>query len=133
MENFGRIFKNVELVSDQFLQNFYKVIQPDKKGEVKIVDMHLYRSFGMDEEKRYYYCKTIKIEVKVPPNVQMIQCILEQNIYWLHLSTSPNYTFVIYKYQRDLFKPFISQKDYNKIRNKRQCQCNFCPFPAVYH
>ena len=132
-ENFGKIYKNTEKMSARAMEELYRLIAMDKKGEIREVEVHMYRSFATDGKKQYYYCKTVKIEVKIPSNVQMIQCVREHNMYWLHMSKSSNYTFSLREYQRDMFKPFISQRDFDIIRGKSKCYCNFCPFPEINH
>lgn len=113
------------------LEKIYSLIEPDEKGEMKKINMHMYQAFGIDDFVHYYYYKTIEIEVKIPINVQMIQCIKENDEYYLHMSTSSKYTHFLRKNEREIFEPFLDQGDYDIIRGKRRCSCDFCPFPWI--
>ena len=114
------------------LEKIYSLIEPDEKGKWKKMDLHMYKVFRRDQEPvEYRYYITHQIDVKIPRNVQLIQCIVENNNYWFHMSTSPKYTYTLRQHEREIFDPFLEQMDYDHIRFKQKCTCNFCPYPVV--
>ena len=125
--SFSPFSEKVKRMKMEDLEKIYSLIEPDEKGELRELDLHLYRDFIFEEKMEYYYYKTIKIEAKLPSNIQMIQCIKEFDEYYFHMSTSPKFTHFLRKYEREIFEPFLDQCDYDIIRRKRRCSCYFCP------
>lgn len=131
MKDCGKMHKKFETLPRQSLEAISRLIEEDKEGQKRNVEIHIYEPMTILKKKKYYYFRTVLLKVKIPSNVQMIQCIMEWKKYWLHMSTSSNFTLSLEKYKKAIFDVSLTQFEYDAIRTKEKCSCYFCFFPII--
>ena len=131
-EKLLRIRVNGELI-DQF--RIRELVERDEFGELAKVVIHIYipNPFSKTPGEEYYRLLSMTQGLVVPENITYIQLISKDQQYHFRLSTSDNTKFKMILSEDDekYFYPEIKQNNYDELRFKINCSCEFCKYPEV--
>ena len=109
-------------------------IKADIYGQPMDIPLYVYikNPFTDDLEKEYFKMIRFHQTFIVPANITYLQMVSKNQQYYYNMSTSTK-TSSSYMSEDKMkfFTPEIKQDDYDLIRNKENCHCEFCKYPAT--
>ena len=109
-------------------------IKADIHGQPMEIPFYVYikNPFADDLEKEYFKMIRFHQTFYVPANITYLQMVSKNQQYYFNMSTSiKDSSSYMSEDKIKFFTPEIKQDDYDQIRNKENCHCEFCKYPVT--
>ena len=131
-EKLLRISANGEMIDQYKIRD---LVENDAYGQLTKVPIHIYipNPFSKEPGEEYFRLLSMTQELTVPDNITYFQLVSKNQQYQFRLSTSTSTKFKTILSEDDIkyFCPRIKQENYDEIRFKNKCSCEFCKYPDI--